>query len=170
MNLPLYNFFTDDHRRLESILEEAVSNRNQINDALYQQFRVGLLTHISMEEKVLFKAAQEVNGGEPLALARQLRLEHGAITSLLVPPPTPELIRVLKYILEQHDYAEEKEGGMYELCEALTKDQTEELLVTLKNFPEVRAHPNKDIPIAWSSAKRSCERAGFDYDAIAARK
>lgn len=170
MNQPLYNFFTDDHRRLEDILERAVADFNQIDDELYQQFRVGLLTHISMEEKVLFKAAQEINGGEPVAMARQLRLEHGAITSLLVPPPTPELIKVLNHILEKHDYLEEMEGGMYEICEALTKDQTDELLETLKNFPEVRVHPNKDIPIAWASAKRSCERAGYDYDAIVAEE
>lgn len=166
MNQPLHDFFTQDHRRLEAILEEAMQHPNEINMELYQEFRVGLLTHISMEEKVLFKAAQEANGGEPAPMQRQLRQEHGAITSLLVPPPTRDLIKVLNHILEVHDEMEEKPGGMYEICENLTEDRTEEILEVLRQFPVVPVHPNKDIPIAWEAAKRACARAGFDYDAI----
>ncbi len=166
MNQPLYNFFTKDHRRVENILEEATRDLNNIDTELYRQFRIGMLTHISMEEKVLFKAAQEANGGEPVEMARQLRLEHGAITSLLVPPPREDLIKVIQYVLEKHDEAEERDGGMYQICENLTRTRTEEILETLRNFPEVPVHPNKDIPLAWDTAKRSCARAGFDYDAI----
>lgn len=166
MNKALYNFFTDDHHRLDQLLAEATKDISAVNKELYGQFRVGLLTHIKREEKGLFKAAQEANGGEPIPMAKQLRLEHGAITSLMVPPPTPELIKVLRYILDAHDLKEEEPGGMYDICEKLTKNRTEELLEELKSFPETPLHPTRDIPLAWSAAKRACERAGFDYDAI----
>lgn len=166
MNKPLHQFFTDDHRRIEDILEKAVEDSNNINQDLYNAFRVGLLTHIKMEEKVLFPAAQAGNGGVVLPLAPRLRLEHGAITALMVPSPTPELIKVLKHVLEEHDRIEEEEGGMYDACEALTKEQTEELLVNLRNTPLVPVHPHNDAPIAMASARRALLRAGFDYDQI----
>ncbi|MFA5575025.1 MAG: hemerythrin domain-containing protein [Brumimicrobium sp.] len=166
MNKPIYDFFTQDHRRIEEILEEAIKDIDNIDLVLYAKFRIELLTHIKMEEKGLFKAAQLANGDKPIPLAKQLRLEHGAITSLMVPPPNPDLIKVLKHILEAHDLKEEEPGGMYDICEKLTKMQTEELLNTVKNFPKTPLHPHKDIPLAWSAAKRACERAGFNYDEI----
>lgn len=162
----IYDFFAKDHQRLDSLLDKAINDQNAIDMDLYAQFRIGLLTHIAWEEKVLFKAAQLANYNVPLPLAKQLRIEHGAITSLLVPPPTPELLKVLRYILEKHDELEEKPGGMYEQCEKLTADQKQEILNQLKNFPEVPVHPNRDIPLAWDAAKRACARAGFDYDEI----
>lgn len=167
MNKAIYDFFTSDHHRLDQLLAEATKDIYAVDMELYGEFRVGLLTHIKMEEKGLFKAAQEANGGALIPLAKQLRLEHGAITSLMVPPPTPELIKVLRFILDSHDLKEEEPGGMYDICANLTKDRTEVLLETLKNFPQTPLHPNRDIPLAWSAAKRACERAGFDYDAIA---
>lgn len=166
MNKPLYDFFTNDHRRIENLLGDAIADINNIDLELYQKFRVGILTHIKMEEKILFKAAQEANGGNPVELAKQLRLEHGAITSLVVPPPTPDLIKVLKFILEKHDEVEEQHGGMYDICEKLTQNQTKELLKQCKETPETPLHPTRDIPLAWETAKRSCKRAGFDYDEI----
>lgn len=168
MDNSIYDFFTKDHQRLDLLLEKATKDANTIEMNLYSEFRVGLLTHIAWEEKVLFKAAQLANNNVPLPLAKQLRIEHGAITSLLVPPPTPEVIKVLRYILKKHDELEEKPGGMYELCEKLTAHQTKEIIQQLESFPEVPVHPNKDIPLAWVAAKRACARAGFDYDAIVA--
>ncbi|MCO5260794.1 MAG: hemerythrin domain-containing protein [Crocinitomicaceae bacterium] len=168
MNNPLYQFFTNDHRRIEKILEKAIADINNIKDEYYQEFRAGLLTHIKMEEKILFLEAQKANNNTPLPLAGELRLEHGAITSLMVPSPTADLIKVLKYVLEAHDLKEEKEGGMYEACESLTTNQTEELLEQLKNVTLTPIHPHNDAPIALEAAKRALLRAGFDYDKIVA--
>ena len=75
-----------------------------------------------MEEKTLFVAAQRANGGEPLPLQAKLHLDHGALTSLMVCFPTPEVLKVVTNILEQHDILEEKEVGMYEACEQLTQN------------------------------------------------
>ena len=110
MNRILYNFFTNDHRRIEKIFEEATQNRDQVDLEKYQQFRIGLLTHIKMEEKILFVAEQKANGGEPLPLQAKLRLDHGALTSLMVCVPTPEVIQAVNHILEQHDILEEEAG------------------------------------------------------------
>lgn len=168
MNNPIYQFFTNDHRRVEAILERAIKTLGQFDMDAYQAFRVGLLTHIKMEEKVLFPAAQKANNDEPIPLANKLRLEHGAITSLMVPPPTADLVTVLKYVLEKHDILEEEEGGMYEICEKLTKQQTDELLASLQNTPEVPLLRHNNQPFALEAAKRALLRAGYDFDEIVA--
>ena len=59
MNRELYTFFTDDHRRIEKLFEEATRDKNRVDLDKYYQFRIGLLTHIKMEEKILFVAAQK---------------------------------------------------------------------------------------------------------------
>ncbi|MBS1557243.1 MAG: hemerythrin domain-containing protein [Bacteroidetes bacterium] len=167
MNIPLYHFFTNDHRRIEKLLDQATENPSEINRESYHRFRIGLLTHIKMEEKILFPAAQKANGGVALPLAEKLRLDHGALTSLMVPPPTPSLLKVLRFILDKHDVAEEKPGGMYDACEALTQSQTQQLLEQLSHTTEVPVHPHHEAPFALEAAKRALARAGYDYDAIA---
>jgi hypothetical protein len=167
MNKPIYNFFTDDHRRVEQILLEAIADIDNIKPDLYEAFRVGLMTHIKMEEKVLFLAAQEANDGQPLPIAAQLRLEHGAITTLLSVPPNPTLIKVLAYVLQKHDLREEEPGGMYDACEALTANQTDELLQRLRAVSDVPTRPLNPLPMVFETAKRTLQRAGYDYDEIA---
>ncbi len=164
MNRQLYDFFTSDHRRIEKLFEEATKNREQVDLEKYHQFRVGLLTHIKMEEKILFVAAQKANGGEPLPLQAKLRLDHGALTSLMACFPTPEVLQVASHILEQHDILEEKEGGMYEACEKLTQDETQELLEVLRNVTPVPVHPVNGADYVIDAAKRAVVRAGFDLD------
>ena len=165
MHNPIHKFLTREHTRIEGYLDRAVQDFDQIDQEWYMHFRVGMLTHIKQEEKVLFKIAQEVKG-EPIPLAAQLRLEHGALTSLLVPPPNRDLVKVIRYLLKKHDEKEEEPGGMYDICGELTSEQTQRVLLEMRNMPLTPVHPNKDIPLAWDTAKRSCARAGFDYDAI----
>ncbi len=166
MNKPIYDFFTKDHRRIEILLEKATAGSDQIEMNYYHQFRVGLLTHIKMEEKVLFPAAQKANGGIALPIMAKLRLEHGAITALMVPPPNFELVKVLRYVLDKHDLAEEEPGGMYDVCEALTKNQTTLLLDQLANITAVPVLPHNEASFALDVAKRALIRAGYDFDAI----
>src|SRR5690349_21665021 len=92
----------DDHRRLEDLLERAAA-ADPVDAVLYEQFRSGLLRHIGMEEKVLLPAVRRARGGEPLPLARQLRLDHGAIAAMLVPAPTQLGIARLRALLDIHD-------------------------------------------------------------------
>lgn len=166
MNKILYDFFTNDHRRIEKLFDEATANKNDVDLEKYAQFRIGLLTHIKMEEKILFVAAQKANGGEPLPLQAKLRLDHGALTGLMVCFPTPEVIQVVTHILEQHDILEEEEGGMYEACEKLTQDETQEILEVLKKVTPVPVHPFNEADYVIDVAKRAVARAGFDFDEI----
>ena len=169
MNKPIHNFFTADHQRLEGLLDKATEQPDTVDMTYYHQFRSGLFRHIKMEEKILFPAAKKADLAVTDALIPQYRLEHGALTALLVPPPTVTLIKVIRYILEIHDLAEEEPGGLYDVCEALTQGQTEELLVQLNAAAEVPVHPPNPAPIALESAKRALIRAGYDYDEIVQR-
>jgi hypothetical protein len=115
-----------------------------------------------MDEKVLFPAAKEANGGEPIPLAAKLRLDHGALTALMVVPPTAAVIAAVRHIIGKHDELEEAPGGMYDICEALTKERTAELLERLEQTTPVPVHPPNTHPIAVDSADRAMARAGFD--------
>ncbi|MGJ7029530.1 hypothetical protein [Niabella hirudinis] len=161
---PLYDFFTADHRRIEKIFSEAIKDTNNVDLEKYHEFRVGLLTHIKMEEKILFAAAQQANGGAPLPLQAKLRLDHGALTSLLVCFPAPQVIEMIRHIMEQHDILEEEQGGMYEACEKLTRQEREQILEDLKRVTPVPVHPFNKASYVLEVAKRSAKRAGFDFD------
>lgn len=163
---PIYDYFTYDHRRLEDILEEATVDGSRVDLEKYHEFRVGLLTHIKMEEKILFVAAQKANRGEPLPLQAKLRLDHAALTSLLACCPSQDVIHVIRHILEVHDVLEEEEGGMYEACEQLTQHETDRLLDELKNVTPVPVHPFNEADYVLDVAKRIVARAGFDFDEI----
>ena len=167
MNKLLHQFFTNDHRRLEAFLKSATENNGDIKMEHYNAFRTGLLKHIKIEEKILFPAAQKANGGVPLPLAAKLRLDHAAITSLLVLPPDASLIKVLWYILDRHDLAEEEPGGMYDVCASLTENETQAILDQLSKVSEVPVHPPNASSYAYEAAKRSLARAGYDFDSIA---
>ncbi|MBS1729293.1 MAG: hypothetical protein JSS67_00800 [Bacteroidetes bacterium] len=166
MNKPLYHFFTNDHHRIETFLNQAILDPGNINMHSYHQFRKGLLRHIKMEEKTLFPAAKKANPDLMQKIIPRYRLEHGALTALMVPPPTLDLIKVIHYVLEKHDFAEEEPNGLYDVCEALTEGQTAQLLSILEKTEEVPAHPPNPAPIAIESAKRALERAGYDFDEI----
>ncbi len=167
MNKLLHDFFTNDHRRLEILLNKATENSEEIKMEYYLPFRTGLLTHIKMEEKILFLAAQKANGDIPIPLAAKLRLDHGALTALMTVPPTPELIKVIRYILDEHDKLEEEPGGMYDICEVLTQSQTNEILEQLAAVTEVPVHPPNAATLVLEAAKRALERAGYNFDELA---
>ncbi|HOZ90830.1 MAG TPA: hemerythrin domain-containing protein [Bacteroidia bacterium] len=165
MNKLLHQFFTNDHHRLEKLLDKAITTP-EIDMTFYMPFRSGLLRHIKMEENILFPAAKAIDANKIQEILPQFRLEHGALTALMVPPPTPDLIKVIKHILEKHDFEEEKPGGLYDVCELLTQSQTQELLNQLEKTPEVPLHPPNPTPFAFDAAKRALVRAGYDYDEI----
>lgn len=166
MNKPLHQFFTEDHHRIEKLLNKALEQPDKIEMSYYHQFRSQLLRHIKMEEKILFPAAKKANPEVTKDLIPRYRLDHGALTSLMVPPPTLPLINVIKYILEEHDLAEEEPGGLYDVCEALTQGQTQDILNQLAETEEVPVHPPNPAPIAIESARRALARAGYDFDEV----
>ncbi len=158
----IYRYLADDHQRLDDLLDRAVSDPENIDMASYAQFRSGLLKHIGMEEKILLPAARRIRGGEPLPVAAKLRLDHGALTALLVPSPTPRVIAALRAILTLHNPIEEDPGGVYETCEELAGAEVDEILRQLQGAPEVRVLPHVDNPFVMEATRRALARAGYD--------
>ena len=159
---PVTRFLKDDHRRLEKLLNTAMITEGRIDQGHYDEFRAGLLRHIGMEEKILLPAAQRSNGGEPLSIAATLRLDHGAIAALLMPTPTPELIAVLRSILNKHNKVEEGRDGLYAICDKLADAQTEDLMAKLRAAPAVAVLPHSDTPAVLGAVRRALERAKYE--------
>jgi hypothetical protein len=160
---PITEFLVKDHGRLEALLRSAVAQVGSVDQGLYDQFRAGLLRHIGMEEKILLPAAQRLRGGEPLSIAAKLRLDHGAIASLLMPPPTAAVIATIRAVLKVHNTIEEGPGGLYETCDELAGSEAAQLLAKLQAAPELAVLPCSDSPAVMPAVQRALERAGYDF-------
>jgi hypothetical protein len=161
---PISQFLSQDHRRLESLLNQAVADPERIDATVYAEFRTGLLKHIAMEEKILLPAAQKARGGEPLPIAAKLRLDHGALATLLVPSPTPAIIATIRVILRAHNPLEEGPQGAYALCEQEAGDEGEALLKRLREAPAVRVAPHADGPHVFAALRDALARAGHKLE------
>ena len=142
------------------LLERAAAKPETIDPQLFEAFREGLLRHIGMEEKILLPAARRARGGEPLPIARQLRLDHGAIAALLVPTPTPTGIARLRQLLTLHDALEEGVDAVYDACDRLLSDEVATLLSALKAYPRVRTAPHVDGPQVEAHIRMTLDLAG----------
>jgi Hemerythrin HHE cation binding domain len=160
---PITRFLLEDHRRLEGLLQSAVAQVGSVDQGTYDQFRAGLLRHIGMEEKILLPAAQRLRGGEPLPIASKLRLDHGAIASLLMLPSTASIIATIRAVLEVHNTIEEGPGGLYEICDELAGSESAQLLAKLQAAPELAVLPCSDSPAVMPAVQRALERAGYDF-------
>jgi hypothetical protein len=135
---PITAHLAADHERLRQLFARATAKPDAVEREAFDAFRAGLLRHIALEEKVLLPAARDARGGEKLASADRLRLDHGAIAMLLVPSPTPGIARELRTILDPHEELEERAGGVYAECEALLASRAGELVQRLETYPEIK--------------------------------
>jgi hypothetical protein len=160
MKGPLHSFFAADHRRLNGLLRRATDGDGPIDLRAFGEFRSGLLRHIGMEERVLFKAARAARGGDPLPIAARLRVDHGAIAALLVPTPTRPLIERLLSVLSTHNEREEETDGAYDACdEALGTTAAEELVTELREFPNPPLKPYSDAPAVFAHIETNLDLA-----------
>jgi hypothetical protein len=127
----------------------------EVDTEAFGAFREGLLRHIALEEKILFPAARVVLGGEPLPLARQLRVDHGAIAALLVPAPTEQIAREIWKVLSPHNDLEEGGGGIYELCDSLLSAEAPALLERMRKYPPVKLAHCRDGPRVCHTAEEA---------------
>jgi len=162
----IYRFLSDDHARLDALLERSGAKPTAIELSAYAEFRAGLLKHIGMEEKVLLPAAQKLRGGQPLPLAAKLRLDHGALVALLVPSPTAAIVAAIRAILKAHNPIEEDPGGIYDQCEELARAESDQILRQLENYPEVKVLPHVDSPFVMEATRRALARAGYDLELL----
>jgi hypothetical protein len=160
---PITEFLVKDHGRLEGLLQSAVAHVGSVDQGMYDQFRAGLLRHIGMEEKILLPSAHRLRGGEPLSIAAKLRLDHGAIASLLMLPPTVAVIATIRAVLKVHNTIEEGSGGLYETCDALAGSEAAQLLAKLQAAPELAVLPCSDSPVVMPAVVRALERAGYSF-------
>jgi len=148
-----------DHLRLHRLLGRAMATP-ELDPGAFAEFRCGLLRHIGIEEKVLLPAARRARGGTPLDRARELRIDHAALTSLLVPTPDLALCREIKSLLEAHDAKEEGPGGVYEECEILlSDDEVARLGGRAVSFPEVKVTSHFDGPSVHRTAESALAAA-----------
>jgi hypothetical protein len=158
-------FFREDHRRLGELLEQAAAEPSKIDPSTYSLFRAGLLRHISMEERVLIPALERSLGQLTAPMVSTIRLDHGALAALLVPPPSGQVVRALRAILAGHNALEEGPGGLYDLCDASTGEAAGSLLEQVREVPEVPVRPHNPDPGVLEVTRRALARAGYDWDA-----
>jgi hypothetical protein len=160
-------YLARDHGRLDALLARAANDPARLDLEAFAEFRRGLLKHIGMEEKILLLAIQALRGGEPLAIAARLRLEHGAIAALLVPSPRAAVLNALKAVLAKHNAIEEGSQGVYAECDRIAGPEATALLDRLRAAPEVPAAVHVDSERVEASARRALTRAGFDAGLLA---
>lgn len=144
----IHEYLSADHARLDA----ALRNGN------YEEFREGLLRHISIEQKILFPIVRD------WPVIERLHLDHGALAALLVPTPTPAILKAIAVILEKHNPLEEGAGGLYERCERRLGVQEAEILSRIQNAPRVRVAKNIDSSISFESARDALRRAGYSMN------
>lgn len=159
---PLARFLGADHERLHAFLDAALSGAEGLQLEPFGRFRDGILRHMAMEEKLLIPRASEALRGRRPPVAKLLRVDHGAIAALLVPPPTREIAEALREILARHDRCEEDAGGLYDVCDrALGPRAALELVAELREHPAVKVKPYNDSPRVprpmWDAVERSWE-------------
>ncbi len=131
------DLLAQDHRRLERLLARADDDRRA-----YERFRAGLVHHIGMEEKIPLPAARHVNGGEPIAEAERLRIDHGRLASLLVRIPSARQLDEIRAILAPHDRLEDGPDGVYEHCEQMIgAEDVGHVLHALRDLPVICLGP-----------------------------
>ena len=86
-----------------------------------------------------------IQGREPRPIASKLRLDHGAIASLLMPPPTVSIIATIRAVLKVHNTIEEGPVGLYEACDEQAGSESAQLLAKLQAAPELAAY--RQLPI-----------------------
>jgi len=149
-------YLTTDHREIEALMERALGPEFDVE--AFTAMRLGLLRHIAIEEKVLFPAARARDPGA-LPDARQLKIDHAAIATLLVPIPDRALAQEIVSILDGHSAREEMAGGVYERCEAALGEASFDLAIRARAFPAVRASAYLDRPGLRRTAREALEAA-----------
>jgi hypothetical protein len=159
----LYQYLAGDHDRLDGLLQRAVAAPGVVDPAVYAKFRRGLLRHIALEEKIVLPSITRLQGGRQAAMAERLRLDHGALVALMVPPPSPSIVHTIRVILQIHNALEEQEGGLYLRLEQLAGADNERLAEQLKSAPDVSVLPHNERPEILEATRRAVARAGYEF-------
>jgi hypothetical protein len=160
---PITRYLAEDHARLDGLLARALAAPGGVDLDLFGAFRAGLLRHIAIEEKLLFPALREARGGAPHPHWVRLRIDHGALTSLLVPPPTPALVAELRSILVPHNALEEGAAAPYAAADLLLPADAAALLERMRAYPPVRVAPYRDGPRVLRTAADALRQSALQF-------
>ncbi len=128
----LGGWLSRDHGDIHALLESACDGPN-LRSEPFARFRERLLRHIGIEEKLLFRALRRADPDCERERLARLRVEHAALTSLLVPTPDLALANEIRGLLESHNALEEGESGVYASClRRLPGDEVAEILERAK--------------------------------------
>lgn len=148
-----------DHAEIDILLRTAL-DADPFDAATFAEFRERLLRHIGIEERLLFPAVKRVNEGQLPAGASMLRIDHAALSSLLVPTPDRALALEIANLLARHNDLEERPGGAYDQCLDLLDEQTaEELLYAADGRPPVPTARYFDGPGTVRTAQAALQKA-----------
>jgi hypothetical protein len=153
------DFLAKDHDRLDALFARARADASRVDLEPYEAFRRGLLKHVGMEELILIAAARRLSP-EAVTLAARARLDHAALTSLLIPTPTSEILAVIRAVLEPHNEMEERAEGLYAQCERALGVEAEATLARLKAAPDIPPASHVDGPHVTASIRRALAAAG----------
>lgn len=151
---PISEFLTRDHERLDALLARTTADPHSLDLEAFAEFRAGLLRHIAMEEKVLFADAKARRDTELLPLVEQLHADHAAIATLLIPPPTRELIATLRRVLDEHNPLEEEPGGLYDKCDVAAGSDVSSVVARMHAIPPARVSQHLDDPRVHAHIER----------------
>lgn len=161
MDETIGGFLSKDHDRLDALLSRAEGAGGSVELVPYEEFRRGLLKHIGMEEMVLLPSVRRLSG-KPAALAARIRVDHGALTALLVPTPTAAILKAVRSILTVHNELEERDGGLYQGCETALGGQAAEVLAALRAARDIPPADHADGPRAMAVVRRALKAAGYE--------
>jgi hypothetical protein len=153
----LYDYMERDHDRLDRLLASSVRSDGSVDGEIYEEFRRGLLRHIAIEEKVIFPEVRRLRGESEIE--RQLHRDHAVLAALLVPPPTGEEIGAIRRLLSPHNDLEEREGGLYDVIEALAGEELAALMERVAAVPQVPTAPHADTPVVRRSIEQLMREA-----------
>ena len=159
-------YLAEDHARLDALLQRTIGKQEKIDYQAYSDFRKGLLRHIAMEEKVLFPIIQRLRGGTPLSLTDKLRIDHGALGTLIMPTPTRDIVKLLQTILDAHNVLEEGSEGVYAQCEQVAGVGIENLFRRLQAVSPVSVADYSDSPAVFATIRRVVMRAGYPTESL----
>ena len=160
------HYLAEDHARLDNLLQRVIDKQEKIDHQAYKEFRRGLLRHIAMEEKVLFPTIQRLRSGTPLPLIDKLRLDHGALGTLIMPTPTRAIIELIRTILVSHNGLEEGPEGVYAQCEQVAGVGIEDLFRRLQAVAPVSVAAYSDSPAVFATIRRVVMRAGYPTESL----
>jgi hypothetical protein len=118
----LRDWLTHDHQEIDGFLQDALANEG-FDPVPFAKFRERLLRHIGIEERILFPAVREHISHMGKARLADLRVEHAALTTLLVPTPDRALVLEIQSLLTGHNAVEEADNGVYDECIAALADK-----------------------------------------------